>query len=892
MANNVYTQIKDLPSNDTPSLTDELPTQSASGGVGSTKKVSIQKIKDIAVSDALLKANNLSDLSNVTTAKTNLSLENVDNTSDLDKPLSTATQNALNIVTSNILSVTLKEASNLSDVNDKDQSALNIGLGAGVKEQLNIATDLTLTNPSPNKLYLSFSATGRSVIFPVFNESQSITNVGVGYIFISNVGTNSFTVKKNDGTALQEINQGQSFYFSPFDNLSGNPDFHVIDASVIIDTSNMPTADEKAALSGTSGSPSSTNKYVTNEDPRLTGNVIPLSQTLYISKAGNDTNANGTYENPYATYSKAITAITDNSISKIYNIVFTAGSYTETSSIVLKPYINLVGESSGSVFLSAPSITIDNSFGTVTTQEKNIRIEFLNFNFGVVFNFDKFTTAGSYGAINCTINNCFFNFSVIANSNVIPLNLYVTNSLTASTADFYVNNAYVYVNNCYFNNFFSFPDGTNSYVDSTADISNTFIKYYKAQSNSSNSKIINFNCSRYVDFVLQGTSNLVLNIDSVSYRNTIIPQDGSILNLITKSEYINADYTPSHYTASTVDLKSHLQGIDTALQAAGNVNADWDATSGAAQILHKPTLDTNNTPNTVVFRDSSGNFSSNYPYFNSLNIGVTAQQSSGTLVVGGLNPVEQLSVDSAPSWSPIQLGSGSMTYWQSFTEITGGYLTRIDFYFDTSGFTSGSYDLNIYLGNGIGGTLLHTETKSLSISGVYSWILNTQTLLMSTNTRYTVQIKSNPFVTPVGGILYTTASYSGGQSNLSPTWNYRVQVYKKILTNYVKVGTDSLMSISSDLTIAQNAVSTITASSKALSFNPDSYLINNATNGTYTLPTPVSSRFIYLKKISPSSVTCTISYPSGTIDGSQTAVLTNQYSALLLKNDGANYFIF
>ena len=59
------------------------------------------KLDDIT----LIKANNLSDLSNIVTAKTNLLLENVDNTSDINKPISTATQTSLNLK-ANLLSPT------------------------------------------------------------------------------------------------------------------------------------------------------------------------------------------------------------------------------------------------------------------------------------------------------------------------------------------------------------------------------------------------------------------------------------------------------------------------------------------------------------------------------------------------------------------------------------------------------------------------------------------------------------------------------------------------------------------------------------------------------------------------------------------------------------------
>lgn len=63
------------------------------------------KISDaISTDGALLKTANLSDLANVTTAKTNLSLQNVNNTSDANKPVSTAQATADALVASNAAS--------------------------------------------------------------------------------------------------------------------------------------------------------------------------------------------------------------------------------------------------------------------------------------------------------------------------------------------------------------------------------------------------------------------------------------------------------------------------------------------------------------------------------------------------------------------------------------------------------------------------------------------------------------------------------------------------------------------------------------------------------------------------------------------------------------------
>lgn len=62
---------------------------------GNWKKIAAKGASGVGAGD-MLAANNLSDLADTAQALANLDLDNVDNTSDIDKPVSTATQTALN----------------------------------------------------------------------------------------------------------------------------------------------------------------------------------------------------------------------------------------------------------------------------------------------------------------------------------------------------------------------------------------------------------------------------------------------------------------------------------------------------------------------------------------------------------------------------------------------------------------------------------------------------------------------------------------------------------------------------------------------------------------------------------------------------------------------------
>lgn len=144
----------------------------------------------------------------------------------------------------------------------------------------------------------------------------------------------------------------------------------------------------------------------------------------------------------------------------------------------------------------------------------------------------------------------------------------------------------------------------------------------------------------------------------------------------------------------------------------------------------------------------------------------------GNIGIGTSSPTGKFEVMTGNSFGPAALDQSQTSYWwyrhsdpdswQSFTPGVSGQLTRFDVFFARTA-THATYTLSIYQGEGVGGTLLHTE----SVPGGTAYIWKAYTLSTPVNvtagSKYTWRLQGTP-----GGV-YGGTTLCGVETNPYPS---------------------------------------------------------------------------------------------------------------------------
>lgn len=220
-----------------------------------------------AQSASLQKSSNLSDLTSVSTARTNLGAGSPSGLATLDS--------GGKIPSSQLPSIAITET--FTVYSQAAMLALTAERG-DVAIRTDISTSFILSSDSPSTL-----ADWKELLTPAdgvtsFNGRSGAVSPAPGDYTASDVGAlaaaSNLSDLPNTATARDNLGLGDS---APLD---------VGDTAGTVaagDDSRFPTASEKAALAGTDGTPSGANPFVTDSDPRLSGS---FATTMTIASFG------------------------------------------------------------------------------------------------------------------------------------------------------------------------------------------------------------------------------------------------------------------------------------------------------------------------------------------------------------------------------------------------------------------------------------------------------------------------------------------------------------------------------------------------------------------------------------------------------------------------------
>lgn len=176
--------------------------KAALAGFGNLSDTDIDTLAELNAiltdSNLLAAGNNLSDLVNVATARTNIGLGNVDNTSDVNKPVSTAQQAALDLKSNKLLTANRQTASYTLVLTDADKLV-----------EMNVASANNLTVP-PNSS-VAFS-TGTQILIGQYGAGQTTVVAGSG-VTIRSAGAALNLSSQYSGATLVKIGTDEWYLF-------------------------------------------------------------------------------------------------------------------------------------------------------------------------------------------------------------------------------------------------------------------------------------------------------------------------------------------------------------------------------------------------------------------------------------------------------------------------------------------------------------------------------------------------------------------------------------------------------------------------------------------------------------------------------------------------------